>query len=122
MSKSQNIADIVKQLDKLSVSETQKILNYIDSTQASKKKHTDNTSDTTSKIEHKDKEGRVLQVGDRVVLLTAGVDNKKYEEGTIHLLPEKEGEFAYFIPASQDKERFPFVIKKLTTSVRKIQR
>ena len=118
MSKDQNIANIVKQLDQLSVSETQNILNYIDRT---KQKTSNSKPTSTPTLVHKDKEGRSLKVGDRVVLLTKRVDNKRYEEATIHSLPKKEGEFAFFIPASQDGERFPFVIKKLTMSVRKIE-
>ena len=120
MSKDQNIANIIKQLDDLSVSETRNILNYIDS--AKQSKEASRTAPTTKPaLLHKDKEGRSLKVGDRVVLLTKGVDNKRYEEATVHTLPKKEGDFAFFIPASQDGERFPFVIKKLTTSVRKLQ-
>ena len=112
MSKEENIANIVKELDKLSISKTGQILKYIKNTKAKKK----------AGPVHIDKEGVTLSVGDRVVLLTKGVDNSIYEEATIKILPEKEGACIHLVPQRFEKGKHQFYIRKLAKSVRKIEK
>ena len=117
MSKDKNIADIVKQLDKLSIDQTEHILNYIEATTATRESLA-RQEDTPARVQHLDKDGQVLKEGDTVVLLTSGVDNHKYEEGKVKKLPKKIGDFLFFIP-----KRFyssGFVIRKKAKSVRKV--
>ena len=118
MSKDQNIADIVKQLNELNIEETDCILDYIKRTKERKDK--DNSQRAPKrKQEHVDKDGNVLAIGDRVILLAPGVDNDQYKEGTIKTLPDKLGGFLLLYPARFDNQRIRFPIKKLGRSVRK---
>lgn len=108
MSKDKCIADIVKQLDSLSIDENQQILNYINNIKTSKV----NTGNSKT---FKDRDKKQLQVGDRVVLLTKGVDNIKGETARVHALP-LTGKYIQL-----RVERTDFTIKKYSTSVRKIE-
>ena len=121
MSKEENIANIVKELDKLSISETGQILKYIKNAK-DKKERTEANREKSTKAEptHIDKDGVTLSVGDRVVLLTKGVDNSVYEEATIKILPEKEGKYIHLVPQRFENAKHQFYIRKLAKSVRKI--
>ena len=83
MSKDAAIAEIVKNLHTLKLEDNQEILKYIKSRQA-----LNNNNKKRSKPVHTDKDGRVLEEGDSVFLLTKGVYNKKGEEGSVYKLPQ----------------------------------
>ena len=111
--KNDNIAEIVKQLDTLSIGETEHILQYVNGRNRSRNRAT---------VTHRDRNDRELRVGDRVVLLTKGVDNRKYEEATVKALPKTAGGYLDFIPERFENDTHPRSIRKLSTSVRKINR
>ena len=118
MSKDKNIADIVKQLDNLSIEQTDHILKYIETSKKDSKIKARATAGSQQPL-HRDKDGKVLEEGDTVVLLTSGVDNDKYEEGKVKKLPQKIGEFLFFVPKQFYKSGY--VIRKKAKSVRKIE-
>ena len=88
MTKDKNIANIVQQLNSLSIANTQHILKFIKDT---KKKI------TNREPEHIDREGISLQEVDTIILLTKGVDNNKYKQATMHKLPRNNGSFVQLI-------------------------
>ena len=118
MSKDSDIANIVRQLDSLTIEQTSHILNYIE--QSNKKKKSIQEEEDSPYLKFYDKKGVRLSVGDRVVLLTSGVDNDKGEEATVHTLPKHTGKYITLIPARYDNYKFPSYINKLSKSVRKI--
>ena len=104
MSKDEAIAKIVKDLDSLSLEENNKILQYISQVKAKKKQqksHANITVKSTAPV-HKDRDGTPLAIGDKVYLLTRGVNNKVGQEGIVQWLPKKEGEFVLFYPIADD--------------------
>ena len=120
MSKEKDIADIVKQLDSLSITDTQFILNYIEQSKRKKVEEERTQAQPPVKV-YLDSEGTALKEGDKVILLTPGVDNHKYEEGRVHRLPQEKGKWIYLIPKRFFKNKFPFSIRKHSTNVRKVQ-
>ena len=121
MSKDQNIADIVKQLDNLNIEGTNCILDYIK--QAKVRRSRDSTQSASErKQEHIDKDDNVLAIGNRVVLLTPGVDNHLYKEGTIKTLPEKIRGFLSLYPECFDNQQIRYPIKKLGKSICKLHK
>ena len=123
MSKDSNIANIVKQLNSLNIEQTGHILNYIKQAKKdnAKKKSEQEEEEDTPYLKFYNKKGVRLSVGDRVVLLTSGVDNDKGKEATVHTLPKYTGKYITLIPARYDNHRFPSYINKLSKSIRKIR-
>ena len=113
--KDKTIADIVKDLNKLTLKQNTEILKFIKET----KQH---NQSSLQPVKHRDRDGNPLQVGDKVFLLTKGVNNTRGERATIHSLPEKEGNYIEFIPKSLENDEFIHCIKKLGKSVRKIRK
>lgn len=60
---------------------------YIKTTKKNKERKEENNNQQRSPSKHLDKDGQTLTVGDNVVLLTKGVDNNKYTEGTVVTSP-----------------------------------
>ena len=114
-SKNDNIADIVKQLDNLSIKETAQILTYVN--QWVRNKQSDSNE---KKPKHLDKKGNELRVGDRVILLTKGVDNRKNEEGIVKSLPDSTGGYISFVPVRFQNTQNQLTVRKLGKSVKKI--
>ena len=115
MSKDANIANIVKELDKLPLEETKQIVDYIT---ASKER---NKEVSKRGVIHKDRDGTPLKVGDEVYLLTKGADNSKGEKATIQELPTKVGTFIKLVTEALKKKDYPTYIRKLSKSVRKVK-
>ena len=113
-SKNDNIADIVKQLDSLSIDETAQILTYVN--QRVWSKHLVNNN---NKPRHLDKKGNELKVGDRVILLTKGVDNRKNEEAIVKSLPDSNGGYISFVPVRFQNTQNQLTVRKLGKSVKK---
>ena len=68
-----------------------------------------------------DRDGALLAEGDRVILLTRGVDNDKGEEATVHALPKHIGSlYITLIPERYDEAQFKNTINKMSKNVRKI--
>ena len=119
MSKEKDIADIVKELDSLTIDDTRHILKYI---KTAKERNAVNQQQTEPPAaEYLDSEGAVLHEGDKVVLLTPGVDNHKYKEGRVHKLPKVKGKWIHLIPKRFFSRKHPLSIRKHSTNVRKIQ-
>ena len=119
MSKEKDIANIVKQLNSLSINNARYILNYIESTKNKKKGQKQQTE--LPAAEYVNSEGTILQEGDKVTLLTPGIDNHKYEEGKVHKLPKVKGKWIHLIPKQFYQRKHPFTIRKYSTNVRKVQ-
>ena len=120
MSKEKDIADIVKELDSLTIDDTQHILNYIKSTKQ-KRNRESNKATTPNRVVYLDVNKNPLAEGDKVVLLTGGVDNHKYEEALVDKLPRTGGKWVYLIPKRQWGKRPQFTIRKYPSNVRKIE-
>ena len=122
MSKDEAIANIVKDLNLLSLEENNKILKYIKQVKDKKQQDTTDRSITVQETTsiHKDRDGTPLAIGDKVYLLTRGVNNKVGQEGIVHWLPKKEGEFILFYPLGDDRGYDPRkALHKKLRSVRK---
>ena len=127
MSKDKAIADIVKNLDSLTLEENQSILQYIKRRKEHKTKTSQAALDNWKKAKegkvrsgkHVDKDGAELSVGDEVYLLTKGVDNYVGEPGTVEHLPATVGEFVLFKRERLRENGFAAYIHKKGTSVRK---
>ena len=116
MSKSDAIAEIVKNLHNLSIEDSREVLELV------KSKTNGNNRSKAKRSIHTDKDGAELHEGDGVYLLTKGVYNKKGEEGSVHKLPQTVGEYITFVRRRQAKHHSgKTYIRKLGTSVRKIQ-
>ena len=104
MSKDEAIANIVKDLNLLSLEENNKILKYINQIKEKKKQNTNDRNITVQRAApiHEDRDGTPLAIGDKVYLLTRGVNNKIGQEGIVHWLPKKKGEFILFFPLQED--------------------
>ena len=121
MSKDKAIAEIVKNLDSLSIEENNSILQYIKKRKAAKNntKATTQRSVTSDKAVHVDRDGAELNVGDEVYLLTPGVDNKVGEPGTVEHLPKTVGEYVLFKRERLRENGYAAYLHKLGRSVRK---
>ena len=115
MSKDAAIAEIVRNLHTLKLEDNQAILKYIKDKQSKRERS------SKSEPVHTDKDGRILEEGDSVLLLTKGVYNRKGEEGSVHKLPQTVGEYITFVRKREAKNQsYPTYLRKLGTSVRKI--
>ena len=113
MSKSDAIAEIVRNLHKLSIEENQEVLQLIKSKTGERSK--------SRKVVHTNIDGTELNEGDSVYLLTKGVYNRKGEEGAVHKLPQTVGKYITFIRRRQAKHHAnKTYLRKLGTSVRKV--
>ena len=127
MSKDKAIADIVKNLDSLTLAENNSILEYIKRRKQHKKNKSQEALDNWQKVKegkarsqkHVDKDGTELSVGDEVYLLTKGVDNYVGEPGIVEHLPATVGEFILFKRERLRENGFSTYIHKLGKSVRK---
>ena len=121
MSKDKAIAEIVKNLDSLSIEENNSILQYIRKQKAAKNtiKATNQKSVESDKAVHVDRDGTELNVGDEVYLLTPGVDNRVGEPGTVEHLPKIVGEYVLFKRERLRENGFAAYVHKLGRSVRK---
>ena len=111
-SKDKAIASIIKDLDKLTLEQNHSILKYI----GESKKRNEQTS-----IQHQDRDGDTLLLGDRVYLLTKGINNSKGDIATVHSIPSKSGSYLKFVLERTTNQEHPTVIKKLSKSVRKVK-
>ena len=133
MTKEEDIANIVKHLDSLSLHQRKHILEYIEHS----KSNNDDDTDTERRGEaaiakqreegdinkFRDRDGAILCKGDRVILLTKGVDNDKGEEATIYHLPISTHKTIYIdlVPKRFYNIGFTRIIKKIPKNVRKIK-
>ena len=116
MSKEKAIANIVKDLDKLSLDQNQQILSFI------RKAKEDNKKEKQDKSIHKDRDGTPIAVGDTVYLLTKGVYNYVGQEATIFAVPSKSGEYITLLPIRKVGTTLTLdAIHKFGRSVRKKQ-
>ena len=121
MSKDKAIAEIVKNLDSLSIKENNSILQYIRKRKAAKNtvKANNQKSAKSDKLVHVNRDGTELNVGDEVYLLTPCVDNKVGEPGTVEHLPKTVGEYVFFKRERLRENGFAAYVHKLGKSIRK---
>lgn len=113
-SKDKAIASIIKDLDKLTLEQNHSILKYIGESKK-RNEHRDTS------IQHQDRDGDTLLLGDRVYLLTKGINNSKGDIATVHSIPSKSGSYLKFVLERTTNQEHPTVIKKLSKSVRKVK-
>lgn len=118
--KDRDIANIVRELDKLTLQQTKHILDYIQSSSKSEENSNIGKGRTAATQKYYDRDGAVLVEGDRVYLLTGGVDNEKGEEATVRLLPKDSSLYISLIPERYDTAQFKNTIKKMPKNVRKV--
>ena len=125
MTKEEDIANIVKQLDSLSLQQRKHILEYIEHTKSiDTVEHEErNESKPSTEVVFRDRDGNQLNKGDRVTLLTKGVDNSKGEEATVYHLPIPTHKTIYIdlVPKRFYNLGYTRVIKKVPRNVRKIE-
>ena len=121
MSKEKDIADIVKEVDSLTIDDTRHILNYIKNTKQRREQEGRKKAATLARAVYLDVDKKPLNEGDKVVLLTGGVDNHKYEEALVEKLPSTQGKWVYLIPKRQWGKRPQFTIRKYPSNVWKIE-
>ena len=123
MSKDKAIAEIVKNLDLLSIKENNSILQYIkrrkSSKAAEKARKVASKSNKAKKPIHVNRDGVEIAKGDKVYLLTPGVDNIVGELGTVEHLPKTVGEYVLFKRERLRENGYAAYIHKLGKSVRK---
>lgn len=118
MSKDTTIANIVKELDNLTLEENEQILHFINKSKRNRKRGASKTKELT----FRDRDGTPIVTGDRVYLLTRGVNNFIGQEAIIHALPNKLHEFVTFVPIQRDGQPDPSkALHKKSRSVRKKQ-
>ena len=118
MSKDKAIAEIVRNLDSLTIEESNSILQYINKRKSLKKEKKAQSPKPTKPV-HVDRDGTEINVGDKVYLLTPGVDNIVGEPGTVEHLPKTVGEFVLFKRERLRDNGFAAYIHKKGKSVRK---
>ena len=123
MSKDKAIAKIIKNLDLLSIEENNSILQYIkrrkSSKAAEKARKVASKSNKAKKPIHVNRDGVEIAKGDKVYLLTPGVDNIVGELGTVEHLPKTVGEYVLFKRERLRENGYAAYIHKLGKSMRK---
>ena len=120
MSKEKDISVIVKELDSLTIDDTHHIPNYIKNTKQKRERGSKKAAIPVRAV-YLDADKKPLKEGDKVILLTGGVDNHKYEEAQVDKLPRTQGKWVYLIPKRQWGKRPQFTIRKYPSNVRKIE-